>query len=329
MQSLDRRAMLLGIAAAGAAVGGSIPAARAAAPKTGKQAPGFYRYKVGDLEVTVVTDGARSFALTPDYVVNAPIADVRQALLEARLPADQMTHHYAPIVINTGSRLIVIDTGSGPAALAETNGAVGQFITNLTASGIDPNSVDAVVISHFHPDHVNGLVDANGRPVFPQAEVLVPSVEWKYWMDDGEMSRAPKGRMEALFKNNRRVFDAIGRKVTQYDWNKEIVSGLLPIPTLGHSIGHTSFVMSSGKDKIFVQSDVTNNPDLFARRADWGGNFDQDPAMAVATRRRVYDMLVAEKMLVQGFHYPFPGLGWVEKAEGGYKVTAAPWNPIL
>ena len=112
MQSLDRRAMLLGIAAAGAAVGGSIPAARAAAPKTGKQAPGFYRYKVGDLEVTVVTDGARSFALTPDYVVNAPIADVRQALLEARLPADQMTHHYAPIVINTGSRLIVIDTGS-------------------------------------------------------------------------------------------------------------------------------------------------------------------------------------------------------------------------
>ena len=93
MQSLDRRAMLLGIAAAGAAVGGSIPAARAAAPKTGKQAPGFYRYKVGDLEVTVVTDGARSFALTPDYVVNAPIADVRQALLEARLPADQMTHH--------------------------------------------------------------------------------------------------------------------------------------------------------------------------------------------------------------------------------------------
>ena len=311
-----------------ASMGASVPAG-AAAPAAGRRAPGWYRYTVGSIEVTVVTDGARVFDLTPSYVVNAPIEEVRKALEAAYMPPNRMIHHYAPIVLNTGGKLVVIDTGAGEAALKTSKGAVGQFLENLVAAGIDPKSVDTVIISHFHGDHVNGLLDAANKLAFPNAEVLVPEVEWKFWMDDGEMSRAAAGRLAELFKNNRRIFDALGRKVTPYGWDKEIAPGILPVATTGHSIGHTSYVVSSGKSTLYVQSDVTNNPDLFARHPDWGASFDQDPNEAVATRRKVYDMLVAEKLLVQGFHYPFPGLARVEKAGNAYRVVPAPWHPTI
>jgi glyoxylase-like metal-dependent hydrolase (beta-lactamase superfamily II) len=329
MTELTRRTVLAATAAAGGSMLTGATGTDAAAPPSGKQAPGVYRYKVGTIEVTVLSDGARSFPLTESYVTNAPIAEVRKALEAAYLPPDRMIHHYAPIVINTGSKLVLIDTGSGAGAFAQTKGELGQLPQNLAAAGIELTDIDAVVISHFHGDHVNGLLDASNKLAFPNAEVLVPAAEWTFWMDDGEMSRASKGRMQDLFKNNRRIFDALGRKVTPYDWNKELVPGLTPLPTVGHSIGHTSYVLASGSAKLYIQSDVTNNPDLFARHPDWSASFDQDPVQAVATRRKVYDMLVADKMQVQGFHYPFPGLARVEKADGGYRVVPAPWSPTL
>ncbi len=135
--------------------------------------------------------------------------------------------------------------------------------------------------------------------------------------------------MACLFKNNRRVFDALGRKVTPYGWGQAIAPGILPVATTGHSIGHTSYVVSSGKSTVYVQSDVTNNPDLFARHPDWGASFDQDTAAAVATRRKVYDMLVAEKLLVQGFHYPFPSVAYIDKAGDGYREVMVAWNPTI
>jgi glyoxylase-like metal-dependent hydrolase (beta-lactamase superfamily II) len=327
-EPISRRAALVGAATASLLPLAS-GAVYAAAPPAGRRAPGWYRYAVGSLEVTVVTDGARSFDLTPSYVVNAPIEEVRKALEAAYMPPNRMIHHYAPIVINTGGKLVVIDTGGGPGAYKRTKGELGQFVENLAAAGIDTKSIDKVIISHFHGDHVNGLLDAGNKLAFPNAEVLVPEVEWKFWMDDGEMSRASAGRMAGLFKNNRRIFDALGRKVTPYGWGKELAPGILPVATTGHSIGHTSFVVSSGKSTVYVQSDVTNNPDLFVRNPNWAASFDQDPNAAVATRRKVYDMLVAEKLLVQGFHYPFPGLARVEKAGGGYRVVPAPWHPTL
>jgi glyoxylase-like metal-dependent hydrolase (beta-lactamase superfamily II) len=330
MTEISRRTILAGGAVAGAAAAtGLPPAARAAAPASDKQVPGVYRYKVGSHEVSVVTDGSRAFPLTDGYVTNAPITDVQKALEQVYIPHGQMVHHYSPIVLNTGSKLIVIDTGLGANTFKQTKGVLGQFMTNLAAAGIDRNAVDMVIISHFHGDHVNGLLDENNKLAYPNAEVLVPAAEWKFWMDDGEMSRAPKGRMEGLFKDNRRVFDALGRKVTPYQWDKELAPGLMPIATLGHCIGHTSFILSSGTSKIFIQSDVTNNPDLFARHPEWSANFDQDGPLAIATRKKVYDMLVAEKMQVQGFHYPFPGLAHVEKAEAGYRVVPMAWNPML
>lgn len=304
--------------------------AEAAVPAAGKQNASFYRYKIGDAEVTVISDGANTFPLGEGFVLNARKDEVNAALEKAFRPRDTMTIYFGPLVINTGGKLVVIDTGNGPGAFAASKGAVGQFASNMAAAGIDPKNVALVVISHFHGDHVNGLLTADNQPAFPNAEVLVPSVEWKFWMDDGEMSRASSERMTGLFKNNRRVFEAgLKKKVTPYDWGREIAPGLLAVETIGHTPGHTSYVLSSGADKVFIQSDVTNDPDLFARNPGWHLMFDQDPVQAETTRRKVYDMIAAEKMRVQGFHYPFPGVAYLEKDGAGYRWVPAPWNPVL
>ena len=133
-----------------------------------------------------------------------------------------------------------------------------------------------------------------------------------------------------MFKNARRVFEAgLNKKVTPYEWGKEVAPGLLAVETAGHTPGHTSYVLSSGSGKVFIQSDVTNVPYLFAANPGWHAFFDQDPAMAEKARRKTYDMVVAEKLQVQGFHFPFPGLGNVEKDGNGYRVIPAPWNPVI
>jgi len=283
----------------------------------------FYRYKVGDIEVTVVSDGFRMVPVDDKYLRNASAADLAKALAAAGQPTDRMKNTYSPIVLTTGGKRVLIDTGNGEAQAAASNDERGTLNRNLAAAGIDRNAIDVVVISHFHGDHVNGLLGADNKPAFPKAEIKVPEVEWRFWMDDGEMSRASPGRMTELFANNRRIFDALGRKVTPYAWDTDVAPGVRAVGTPGHSIGHTSFVVSSGGKTIFVQQDVCNNAFVFAPHPDWQGFFDQDPPKAAATRRRVYDMLVADKLPVQAFHFPFPALSRIEKAGDGYRVVPA------
>ena len=327
---LTRRHLLAG--AAGIATAPLLPSvsAQAAAPMAEKQAPSFYRYKVGDVQVNAIFDGSLTFDLNDSFVLNAKKDEVNAALDKAFLPQDKMTLLFTPLAINIGGKTVVIDTGMGGASLTASKGQNGQFVTNLVAAGIDPKSVDMVVISHFHGDHINGLLNADNTLAFPNAEVMVPAVEWKYFMDDGEMSRAPEGRMQTVFKNARRVLETgLKKKATPYEWGKEVVPGLLAVETIGHTPGHTSYVLSSGSDKVFIQSDVTNHPALFVVNPGWRAFFDQDPAQAETTRRKVYDMLAAEKMRVQGFHYPFPGLGNVVKDGSGYRLVPAQWNPVI
>ena len=330
MSELTRRAMLSGAAAAAIAPLAAPWAAFAAAPPAGTQAPGWYRYKVGSFEITVVTDGVNRFKLPDDMVANAKREEVNAALLAAHMEPDVFVGPYNPIVVNTGQKLVLIDTGTGEAAFQSTKGSSGQLMTNLGAAGIDPKAIDTVIISHYHGDHVNGLLKADSSLAFPNAEILVPAGEHKFWMDDGEMSRAPKGRMEGLFKNNRRVFSGeVMKRLRTYEEGKEVVPGITAVGTHGHSAGHNSHIVSSGAGKVYVQADVTNTPMLFARNPGWHIFFDQDPNMAEATRHKVYDMLVAEKMLVQGFHYPFPALAYVEKSVSGYREIPVPWNPVI
>jgi len=314
---------------AATAVSAFPPNADAAAPLLGTQSPGWYRYKLGDYEITAVTDGRNTFKLPDTFVLNAQKDAVNAALAAAYMEKDMMTIPYTPIVINTGSKLIVMDTGTGEANFERSKGVGGQFHSNLKAAGIDRNAVDTVIISHFHGDHINGLITPDGKPSFPNAEILVPAVEMKYFMDDSEMSRQTTERMKGVFAGARTVFDKLNRKVTQYDAGKEVAPGITSVATPGHTPGHMSYVVASGDKKVYVQADVTNHPALFARNPGWHAFFDQDPKMAEETRRKVYDMLVAEKMMVQGFHYPFPGMAYVEKAGSGYREIPVMWNSTL
>ena len=332
MKHLTRRNLLAGAAAASAATALTPVAnspASAAAPQATTQAPGWYRYKVGSYDITAVTDGRNTFKLPDTFVINAKKDQVNEALLAAHMEKDMMTIPYTPIVINTGAKLIVMDTGTGEANFERSKGVGGQFFNNLKASGYDRNAVDLVIISHFHGDHINGLIKPDGSPSFPNAEIMVPAVEMKYFMDDAEMNKQTSERMKGVFAGTRKVFDALKRKVTQYEVGKEIAPGITSVATYGHTPGHTSYVVASGGKTVYVQADVTNHPALFARNPGWHAFFDQIPDMAEATRRKVYDMLVVEKMMVQGFHYPFPGLAHVEKAGNGYREIPAPWNPVI
>ena len=117
--------------------------------------------------------------------------------------------------------------------------------------------------------------------------------------------------------------------MTPYEPGKEIVPGITAVATPGHTPGHTSHIVSSGSGKVFVQADVTHVPYLFARNPGWHMMFDQDPVMAEATRRKTYDMLAAEKMMVQGFHYPFPAHAYIEKTATGYRETMVAWNAAM
>lgn len=330
MMHLTRRAALLGGAAAAALPAVSGTTAQAAAPVAGKQAPGFYRYKVGDIEVNVITDGVVRAKLADNFVTNVKPEEVKEALAAAHYDRDIFNNTFTPVVLNTGGKLVLIDTGVGEGGFKGTKGTAGQFMNNLVASGLNTGAIDTVIISHYHGDHMNGLLLADGSLAYPNAEILVPADEHKFWMDDGEMARAPKGRMEDLFKNNRRVFAGeVLKRLRTYEWDKDVVPGVRAVGTPGHTPGHTSFVVSSGSGKVFVQSDVTHVPYLFVRHPGWHAFYDQDGAMAETTRRKVYDMLVADKLMVQGFHYPFPAHAYIEKSGDGYREVMVPWNAAI
>lgn len=329
MTDLTRRAVL-GAAAATAVLPIAAPAARAAAPAAATQAPGFYRYKVGSIEITVATDGVNRLPVTDAFVLNAKKEEVNAALAEAFLEPGVFVGPYNPIVINTGAKLAVVDTGTGEAAYKSSKGQSGQFLANLATAGIDPKAVDVVIISHYHGDHINGLLRADNSLAFPNAEILVPASEHQYWMDDGEMSRAATQRIADNFKNVRRVISGeVLKRLRTYEAGKEVMPGVTAVSTPGHTPGHTSHVVSSGAATVYVQADVTHAPFLFARHPGWHAFYDHEPVQAEATRRKVYDMLAAERMTVQGFHYPFPSVAHVEKTATGYREIPMLWNPVI
>ena len=332
MTILSRRTLLAGGAAAGAASSFGLwaQAARAAAPAADKQAASFYRYKIGSIEITVVSDGINTLPVTPEFVLNVPVDEVNAALRDAFMQPGTFVYPYNPIVINTGSRLIVVDMGTGEAAFRASKGMNGQLMTNLAAAGIDRNAIDTVLISHYHGDHINGLLRADNSLTYPNAEILVPSLEHKYWMDDGERSRSATKRIEDNFTNVRRVMNPeVLKRLRTYEWDKEVLPGILAVGTPGHTPGHTSHIVSSGNATVYVQADVTHAPFLFARHPGWHAFYDHIPELAETTRRKVYDMLAAERLMVQGFHYPFPSVGHVEKTATGYREVPIQWNPVL
>lgn len=325
MTQLTRRTLMTGAAATAVALG-AFPngsPARAAAPMSGKQAPGFYRYKIGDFEITALNDGAVKAANPATIVVNQPFPEVQKALAAAYLPTDEIRNPFTTLLVNTGKNLVLIDTGFGD------NGAptVGNVLSNMAAAGVDPKAIDTVIISHFHGDHISGIRAKAGDLNFPNAEIMVPAVEWKYWNDEGELARAPQ-IWKGGFANVKRVFGPIGNSVKQFDYGKELVAGITSVDARGHSPGHAAFVVASGNGKLLVTSDSCNHV-MFARNPDWNLWADMDAAMAVSARKRMLDMAAADRLPIATYHLPFPATGYIAKDGGGYNFFPAVWQPAL
>jgi glyoxylase-like metal-dependent hydrolase (beta-lactamase superfamily II) len=320
MTLLTRRHLLGGAAAVALSGGTPVAPAFAQAPAAGA---GFHRSKIGDIEITILSDGVRRGKLAASPTRSASLEQFQDALAADKLARDEIGTTFHPLAVRTGGKLVLIDTGNGPRSLGA---GTGQTAANLAAAGFDPKQVDMVVISHFHGDHIGGLVTLEGAPAFPNAEIKVPLDEWNYWLDDANMNKAAEGsNLRNAHNNVRRVFGAIpGKNLTKFRDGNEVAPGIAALATPGHTPGHTSFVIASGSGKLLVQADVTSGIALvFVRNPDWFAGGDMDGPMAVATRRKLYDMLATEKMPTTGYHLPSPALGHVEKSGAGYRFTLA------
>lgn len=324
----DRRAFLARTAMAGTAVGVSgatlLPLAEQAsakAPLAGVPAAGVYRFKLGEFEVTTLNEGAASRPLDASFVRNADFKDVQGLLAENHLPTDKWINSFTPLVVNTGSKVILFDTG-----FADNGGPTnGRTVAHLKAAGIQPEQVDEIVISHFHGDHISGLRGKDGKLVYPNAQILVPEVEWNHWMDDAKMAQLPENARGG-WMNARRVFSPIAADVKKFKWGSELTSGVTAVDASGHTPGHTAFVIASGNAKFMYVADLTNNPLVFARNPEWRAIIDEDGPQAVASRRRILDMAANEKMQLSFYHANFPATGFVTKSGNGFTFVPATWN---
>lgn len=322
MTGITRRILLAGSALAAAAAPMMRPT-RAAAPASGKPSPAIYRYKLGSYELTALYDGVWVRPIDEKFVRNAPFTDVQKALADNFLPVDKLPIPFTTLLVNTGSKLVLIDTGTGGQMAA----TAGSMMDNLATAGVDPKAVDAILISHFHPDHINGIVDKEGRKVFPNAEINVSAPEWAFWMDEAKLGTAPDG-IKGVFLNAHRVFKDI-KDVNRFEPGRELAPGIASIAAYGHTPGHVAFSIASGNESMLVLSDTTNHPWLFARHPEWQPAFDMDGPMAVDNRRRLLDRAAADKMLVQGYHFPFPASGHIVKTASGYEHVPVMWQPSL
>ena len=254
---------------------------------------------------------------------NASGSEVNKALTAAFLAPNILPITFTALLVNTGDKLVLIDTGTA----GQIVDSAGFMLGNLAAAGIAPSAIDTILISHFHPDHIDGIKTKDGDKVFANAEILVPEPEWAFWMDDGNMSRAT-GAVHRYFLNARRIFKDIANEVHRFKPGAEVAPGIVSLPAYGHTPGHTAFAIHSGNQSMLAMSDTVRNPYLFLRHPDWQPIFDMDGALAVTTRRAMLDRAAADRMLVEAYHFPFPACGHIVKSGAGYDLVPAMWQPL-
>jgi glyoxylase-like metal-dependent hydrolase (beta-lactamase superfamily II) len=316
---IDRRHLLVGAAAA--ALTPALPAL-ARAPLTGAQVPGIYRRKLGDLEITAILDGyvplgAKSFG-------NTDPATVGQLLAAASLDESLPTSVNA-FVVNSKDRTYLVDSGSG--AWNGMGNTMGRAEANLRAAGIEPAQIDAVILTHAHPDHHEGLLTAQKTARFPNAELIIHEAEHAFWHDDGILSQAP-AEAKPFFASARGAlapYAARTRKVKA----GEVAPGLTFEHSPGHTPGHSILRLSSGNQQLLLVGDCIHNVVLQTAQPEITFVFDADGKQAAASRRRVLDMAAADRLVISGAHIPFPGFGRIDKDGNGYRFSTAEWSYTL
>jgi glyoxylase-like metal-dependent hydrolase (beta-lactamase superfamily II) len=312
MQSISRRGFVISAATAGAAFGLYRPiefvgGAFAQQASTAE----VVKFKVGDIEVIQLYDGVWEKAHDPKFIRNASVDETKAALRAGGLTDAHVPVPFTVTAVQIGGRLVVFDSGTG-AQLAPTAGNITK--KNLwQAAGIDPSKVETIIITHFHPDHISGLMakDTNAA-IFPNAQIHVPAAEYRFWTNPATTAGAAK-RIQAVFPG--------WRNIRQFEGEVEVVPGIRAVNTVGHTPGHTSYHMSSGNQQLIVLGDVTNVRALNLTNPGWHLIFDADPNVAEANRRKIFDRAVADKVMLTGYHWGSPGAGTIAKSGNGYAFT--------
>jgi len=295
--------------------------ALAGAPAVGRQVPGAYRFKVGSFEVTAINDGLLQAEL--GWFPTADKTEAARILESAFLGPDKFPTAVNAFLVNTGDRLVLVDAGTAT-AMGPT---LGRVAANLREAGVDPASIDAVLLTHMHPDHANGLV-LNGAPAFPKAEVLVAEAEHAFWTDDGALARAAADA-KPFFAMARGAVQPYSGRLRRFAPGGEVVPGITSVAAYGHTPGHTMFRVSSAGQTLLIWGDVVHSAVLQTAHPEWALGFDTDQAAAIETRRRVFDQVAAERLMVAGMHLPFPGIGHLAREGGAYRYVPAFWSSEL
>lgn len=285
---------------------------------------GYYRFRVGeDISATVLSDGLIG-GPPRVYASDVPEAELEAVLRQAFLPTDRLTLNLNTLLIETQGRRILLEAGAG-----ETMGPQGgRVFANLAAIGLRPEDIDVVVVSHTHPDHVGNLRTADGGRAFPRATIFAPRADWDFFVrNDPDLSYMP---VPEEFRRNfaaaiKRSVEPVTRGIELYEAGAEIVPGLTTLPAVGHTPGMANFLVHSGSDQLLLTADLAYHPVVNVDRP-WLPGPDRDKDTALASRRRIFDMATADRLLVLGFHYPFPGLGRMLKTDAGYAWVPITWQ---
>lgn len=283
-----------------------------------KSGKGFYQQRVGQAVVTALSDGVGRRPLDAGFVKNAPLAQVQAALAAAGLPTTHLDVPYTCFVLEVQGQRYLLDTGFADNGAAGT----GHLHEHMRAAGIAPESINAIIISHMHGDHIQGLRRKDGSLVYPKAQVYIPQPEAAFWMDDARMQTTPEAARSG-FNTVRRVFKDYPREnIKLFVPGSDITPGIRTMAAFGHSPGHTAIQLHSDGQRFTFIGDAAHLPLLFVRNPDWQVQFDMNPEQARTTRHALLAQLAQDGGWVGGYHFPLPAIGHIQKTSTGYDWIA-------